>query len=213
MNTRSKRISSIGLCFHWLYMERSLCYGLSGYVFSPKLPPMQIRYRIAIASVLVAFLVLIRFYEQSLFYDPLMEFYQSDYLHDTIPHFITWKLLANVFLRFVLNSGISLAILYVAFLDKNILKFSFLLYLLLFISCFSAFTFLILTVENENFMALFYMRRFLIQPLFLILLLPAFYYYRLKNSVKIYGNKWRCWMCAFVSNWYKETYLIDSEPD
>ncbi len=145
---------------------------------------MEIRYRIAIISLLVGFLVLIRFFEHSLFYDPLIEFYQSDYLNNKVPHFITWKLLANVFLRFLLNTVISLAILYVAFLDKNILKFSVLLYILLFIGCFSGFTFLTLTIENENFMALFYMRRFLIHPIFVIILLPAFYYFRLNNSVK-----------------------------
>ncbi|CAM4309577.1 exosortase F system-associated membrane protein [Gillisia limnaea] len=150
---------------------------------------MEIRYRIAIISLLVGLLVLIRFFEHSLFYDPLIEFYKSDYLNDKVPNFITWKLFANVFLRFLLNTGVSLAIVYAAFLDKNILKFSFLLYALLFIGCFSVFTFLILTIENENFMALFYMRRFLIHPIFVIILLPAFYYFRLKNSIKIDENK------------------------
>ena len=145
---------------------------------------MELKYRLAIISLLVGLLVLIRFLEHSLFYDPLMEFYQSDYLNNKLPHFITWKLLANVFLRFLLNTIISLAIVYVAFLDKNILKFSFLLYVLLFIACFTGFTFLILTIENENFMALFYIRRFLIHPIFVIILLPAFYYFRLKNSTK-----------------------------
>lgn len=144
---------------------------------------MGIKYRIAIISLLVGLLVLIRYFEHSLFYDPLIEFYQSDYLNDKVPDFITWKLLANVFLRFSLNTGISLAIIYVAFLDKNILKFSFLLYVLLFTACFSGFAFLILTIENENFMALFYLRRFLIHPIFVIILLPAFYYFRLNNSI------------------------------
>lgn len=150
---------------------------------------MKLRYRIAIISLLVGLLVLIRFFEHSMFYDPLIDFYQSDYLNDKVPHFITWKLLANVFLRFLLNTGISLAIIYVAFLDKNILKFSFLLYVLLFTACFSGLAFLILTIENENFMALFYLRRFLIHPIFVIILLPAFYYFRLKNSSKADRNK------------------------
>lgn len=144
---------------------------------------MGVKYRIAIISFLLGLLVLIRYFEHSLFYDPLIEFYQSDYLNDKVPDFITWKLLANVFLRFLLNTVISLAIIYVAFLDKNILKFSFLLYVLLFTACFSGFAFLILTIENENFMALFYLRRFLIHPIFVIILLPAFYYFRLNNSI------------------------------
>jgi exosortase F-associated protein len=51
---------------------------------------------------------------------------------------------------------------------------------ILFIASFSVFAFLIINIEEEHFMALFYVRRFLIHPLFVIILLPAFYYYRLK---------------------------------
>lgn len=145
---------------------------------------MKARYRIIGIAFLVVLLVLIRYFEQELFYDPLIHFYYSDYLNNKIPHFLTGELLLNVFLRFCLNTLISLGIIYVAFFDKNILKFSFLLYILLFIICFSAFSFLILTIENENFMAIFYIRRFLIHPIFVIILLPAFYYFRLKNYGK-----------------------------
>lgn len=116
---------------------------------------MEITYRIGIASLLVSLLVILRFFEHSLFYDPLIDFYKSDYLHNTIPDFITWKLLANIALRFWINSGISLAIMYSVFMDKSILKFSFLLYVLLFAFCFPGITFLILTIENENFTVLF----------------------------------------------------------
>jgi exosortase F-associated protein len=70
--------------------------------------------------------------------------------------------------------------LYVAFLDKNILKFSFFLYLILFVASFSIFDFLIFNIQDKHFLALFYVRRFLIHPIFVIILLPAFYYYRLK---------------------------------
>jgi exosortase F-associated protein len=148
---------------------------------------MKARYRIIGIALLVGLLALIRYFEQELFYDPLIHFYKSDYLNDKIPHFLAGELLLNVFLRFSLNTMISLGIIYVAFFDKNIVKFSLLLYILLFIICFSAFSFLILTIENENFMALFYIRRFLIHPIFVIILLPAFYYYRLKNSGR-YGS-------------------------
>ena len=142
---------------------------------------MKARYRAAGISLLVGLLVLIRYFEMSLFYDPLIDFYQSDYLHDTIPHFQTTKLLLYTSLRFFLNTVISLAIIYVAFLDRNILKFSMLLYVVLFGICISGFAFLIYTIENQNYMALFYVRRFLIHPVFVIILLPAFYYYRLNN--------------------------------
>lgn len=142
---------------------------------------MKARYRAAGIGLLVVLLVLIRYYENSLFYDPLLDFYKSDYLHGNVPHFEQLRLLIHTAFRFALNTIISLAIIYVAFLDKNILKFSLLLYLILFGICFSGFMFLIFTIENENFMALFYVRRFLIHPIFVLILLPAFYYYRLMS--------------------------------
>lgn len=142
---------------------------------------MKARYRIAGIGILVLLLVLIRYYEDWLFYDPLLEFYHSEYLHNKVPYFNTFELLLNIFYRFFLNSVISLGIIYIAFFDKNILKFSILLYGLLFLLGFPLLMFLILTIENQNFLALFYVRRFLIHPVFIILLLPAFYYYRLNT--------------------------------
>lgn len=153
---------------------------------------MKARYRIAGISLLVLLLVLIRHFESLLFYDPLLEFYHSDYLMNRTPHFETLELLLNVFYRFFLNSLISLAIIYVAFLDKSILKFSFMLYVVLFLVAFPVLMFLILTIENHNFLALFYVRRFLIHPVFVIILLPAFYYYRLnmrqRNKFKSFSR-------------------------
>ncbi len=147
---------------------------------------MKIGYRALGIAFLVAFLVLIRYFESWLFYDPLLEFFSSNYLQDRIPTFETTELLLHVFYRFFLNSIISLAIIYIAFFDAGILKFSIYLYLILFLIAFPVFMFLILTIENQNFLALFYVRRFLIQPIFVIILLPAFYYYRL---VVRQGNK------------------------
>ena len=44
---------------------------------------------------------------------------------------------------------------------------------------------LIFEIESENFLALFYVRRFLIHPIFVLILMPAFYYYRRKNVHKL----------------------------
>lgn len=142
---------------------------------------MKARYRVVGIGFLVGLLVLIRYFENHLFYDPLINFFQLEYLHDNIPSFEAGRLLLNVALRFFLNTLISLAIIYVAFFDKNILRFSALLFLLLFLVCFPVFFFFVYTIENQNFMALFYVRRFLIHPVFVIILLPAFYYYRLMD--------------------------------
>ena len=141
---------------------------------------MKKRYRIVLISILIIFLAAIRFYETRLFYDPLINFFKSsDYLRDKIPDFKAGLLILNTFFRYILNSSISIAILGIAFSDRNIVKFSALLYAFLLLLAGSVFIYLILTIENEHFLALFYVRRFLIHPIFILVLLPAFYYYRM----------------------------------
>ena len=145
---------------------------------------MKKRYKIIMISMLVILLAMVRYFENQLFYDPLIKFYEADYLHHSFPYFETGKLFFNVLLRYVLNSIISLGILYVTFFDKNILEFSIYLFSIFFVICFTAFVFLIFEIESQNFLAIFYVRRFLIHPIFVLILMPAFYYYRRKNVHK-----------------------------
>jgi exosortase F-associated protein len=142
---------------------------------------MKKRYKIIMISFLVILLALVRYFENQLFYDPLIKFYEADYLQDTIPYFETGKMFFNVLLRYSLNSIISLGILYVTFFDRKILEFSVYLYSIFFVICFTVFVFLIFEIESEHFLAIFYVRRFLIHPIFVLILMPAFYYYRRKN--------------------------------
>ena len=84
--------------------------------------------------------------------------------------------------RFWLNALISLLILKVVFKKAEILKISILIYGALFVVLIIAFTYLIAGYEQNYNLALFYIRRFLIQPVMLLLLLPAFYYQKLRNK-------------------------------
>ena len=131
--------------------------------------------------ILVLLLAAVRFFEEDLFYDPLIIFFKSDYLLGIIPPMDMARLMLNLTLRYTLNTLISLGILYVSFRDLNIIKFSMILYGLLYVTATSVFIFLVLNIEREHYLALFYVRRFLIHPLFLIILLPAFYYYRIRG--------------------------------
>lgn len=127
-------------------------------------------------------LAFVRFFETEIFYDPFTKFFKSEYLNADAPIFKTEKLLLNISFRYWLNTFLSLLIIYVAFLDKNILKFSFLFYLIMFFILFSIFILLLKDLKPENYMNLFYVRRFLIQPILVLLLLPAFYYQKLKKT-------------------------------
>ena len=138
-------------------------------------------YRALQIGILILLLAAVRFFEQELFYDPLIQFFKSDYLLGIIPPMDMAKLMMNLTLRYTLNTLISLAIIYVSFRDMNILKFSALLYAILYVAATAVFIFLVLNIEREHYLALFYVRRFLIHPLFLLILLPAFYYYKLRG--------------------------------
>lgn len=140
-----------------------------------------IKIRVLQIGLLVLMLAAIRLFEVQLFYDPLIQFFMSDYLTGEVPEFNFWLLILNMIFRFLLNTAISLAIIYLAFRDSQIMKFSGLLYGLLFIGGMSIFIFLLLNIQREHFLALFYVRRFLIHPIFILILLPAFYYYRLSS--------------------------------
>lgn len=145
---------------------------------------MKARYRSLGIAFLVGLLVLIRFYEDSLFYDPLIQFYNTNYLHGIVPELDMSKLIFFLVLRFGLNSLISLAIIYVAFLDKEIVRFSAILFLLLFLLGGTVLSIMLFNMESADYMAIFYVRRFLIHPVFVLILLPAFYYYRLQQRRK-----------------------------
>ena len=131
--------------------------------------------------VLVFLLILIRFYEDILFYDPYLTFFQNDYLYIDSPRREIAKLIGFTTLRFVLNTVISLAILYMVFKDKSIIKFSSIIYAIVFVVFILIYLYFVVNPRQEDYYLFFNVRRFLIQPIILILLLPAFYYHKIRN--------------------------------
>ena len=128
------------------------------------------------AALLFGLLILMRMFEGELFYDPLISFFKTNHSTEKLPQMDHLKLVGNVVLRFMITTCISLGILWVLFRKKEILKVAGLLYLVLFVILMGAFLVLMQSSELGGHMALFYVRRFLIQPLFLLLLIPAFYF-------------------------------------
>jgi len=126
--------------------------------------------------ILISLLVSIRLFENQLFYDPFLNYFQSEYAHLPFPQINIFKLFFSLGIRFYLNSVISLLLLYVIFNDKQIVKFSALLYMILGSILMISFVFVLTFFAEESKMTLFYIRRFLIQPIFILLFIPAFYY-------------------------------------
>lgn len=137
--------------------------------------------RIALATLFAIGLVVIRAYEDSLFYDPFLNYFKTDYYNLPIPEIDNFKLFLGLFFRYFMNTVLSLAIIYVLFKDIDAIKFASFLYSLFFVILIIALFFILLNTGETNKMGLFYIRRFLIQPLFLLLFLPAFYYQKQKK--------------------------------
>jgi len=131
--------------------------------------------------ILFGLLVLIRVFENELFYDPYLLFFQNDYLYIDNPRREVFKLTAFTALRYGLNTLISLGILYLVFKDKSMIKFSVFVYTISFFILILIYLYFVVNPRQEDYYLFFNMRRFLIQPIILLILLPAFYYYRIRE--------------------------------
>ncbi|UUF15987.1 MULTISPECIES: exosortase F system-associated membrane protein [Flavobacterium] len=134
-------------------------------------------------SVLVIFCFgIIRAFENMLFYDPFLDYFEKDFNNIKLPEVDSLKLFLNLLLRFALNTALSLILIYTLFRDKGILIFSSFLYAFFSVVLFAMF-FIIVEYFPEKSWLLFYVRRFIIQPIFVLLFIPAFYY-QLQNLKK-----------------------------
>lgn len=138
--------------------------------------------KIILALILFSLFFVVRAFESQLFYDPLLEYFKNDYLYKPIYDMDVPCLTLNLLFRYTLNSLISLGLIWVLFKRSDYLKFS--VYFLILAFTFLIVVFVLLLRDNleSGYLLLFYIRRFIIHPLFLLLLLPAFYYQKISNE-------------------------------
>lgn len=122
-------------------------------------------------------ILLVRAFEQQWFYDPFTTFFKSEYLGRPLPDYDAWRLLASFALRFAVNSLLSLIVLYVLFPDKQLIRFFGVLYVVSFV-LFSIGFFAMASADKPAPMFLFYLRRFLIHPVLLLVFAAALFYQR-----------------------------------
>ncbi len=133
------------------------------------------KFKVLQVSLLVILLALIRGFENELFYDPFLNYYKSEN-NNGYPMYDSLELFGNIFFRYFLNTIISLAILFLIFSEMAIVKFSALLYIGFFVVLTLLFYLYLNFFDESHKMILFYIRRFLIQPIFLLLFIPGYYY-------------------------------------
>jgi len=137
---------------------------------------MRKRVKIPIIIALFGLLILVRAFGPQLFYDPFITYFKNAYLNEAIPEYNSFKLWASIFFRYAINAIISLTIIYVAFGKKGLVRFSVKFYIAAFVVL-GIFYFILLQFEMINgHLFTYYVRRFLIHPVFVLILLPAFYY-------------------------------------
>lgn len=138
--------------------------------------------KIVFSLFFLCLLFLIRAFETTLFYDPLIDYFKNDYLHQKIDNIDSWRLLINLLYRYLLNSIISLGLIWILFKRKDYVKFSGVFFVLAFIILIPVFLFLLKDNFQRGYLLFFYVRRFIIQPLFLLLLVPLFFYQKSSDT-------------------------------
>jgi len=125
-------------------------------------------------------LICVRVFEKQLFYDPFIEFYKTNFKVRPLLYLDDLKLFFSIGFRYLLNAIFSIILLYLIFQERKLVILSVWLYLFLFLILIGIF-FLLLNSKTPDYLTLFYVRRFLIQPLFLVLFVPAFYYQKISK--------------------------------
>jgi len=161
-----------------------LFYGFSGSIdFQNMLNKLkENKFKIITAIVVVISFALIRSFEKKLFYDPFRVYFSADFHSSPYPEVQTLKFFFGLFLRYFLNSALSLWLIYALFKDREIFKFSLFVYTFFLVVLLVAF-YVILYFFPDGGWLLFYVRRFIIQPILVLLFIPGFYY-QLQKSKK-----------------------------
>jgi len=131
--------------------------------------------RVLIVTCLFCCLVLIRAFEYNLFYDPFLAYFKSDHLSQSLPNILPVKLFLSYLFRFSLNTIISVLILKISFENNSYIKTIISFYSLAFVVLSVLFFFLISSRVEVTYLLPFYVRRFIIQPLFVLILFPFLY--------------------------------------
>ncbi|WP_233701803.1 exosortase F system-associated membrane protein [Kaistella solincola] len=121
-------------------------------------------------------LIAVRMFEDQLFYDPFQAFFHIANEHAAFPAFEWTPLIFGYIFRFFLNLALSTAIVHLIFNSKRWTLQAAVLITVVFLITFPIYLYCIYTQFEVGYLFSFYMRRFVIQPLILLLIIPLFYY-------------------------------------
>jgi exosortase F-associated protein len=131
--------------------------------------------------LLVAGLVAVRGFEDLFFPDPLKVYFHSDFQLRPVPPVSMLEQIVVTSLRFLANMILSLWIVWYLYKKKAYVNASLWVYLFAYLLLMVAFCLLLTADSDLGKMGLFYVRRFLIHPLLLFVLVAGFYFLQHKN--------------------------------
>ncbi|SMC48889.1 exosortase F system-associated membrane protein [Moheibacter sediminis] len=132
--------------------------------------------RYLLAAVLVVCLILVRGFEKELFYDPFLQFFKGDFINSEYPEYDLARVVLSVISRYLINTIISILIIGLIFWSRNYILFTSYIYAGFFLILLPIYIYFVETEFSLGENMGFYIRRFLIQPVLLLILIPAFYY-------------------------------------
>ncbi|RMZ60999.1 exosortase F system-associated protein [Chryseobacterium nematophagum] len=118
----------------------------------------------------------VRVFEDTIFYDPFLNYFHEANKNISFPDYTWGKLIMSHLFRFVLNLFFSCLIIYCLFRNKEWTIQGGVLLIIIFGITFPIYLYCIYDRFELGYLFSFYMRRFVIQPLILLLIVPMFYY-------------------------------------
>ena len=132
-----------------------------------------------LVAIGVAGLIAVRIFEDKIFYDPFLQYFHETGSMSGWPVFLWGKLIVSYCFRFGLNLFFSTLIVHFLFLDQQRTIQALVMMVLVFVVTFPMYLWCIYTKFEMGDLFSFYLRRFVIQPLTVLLVVPIFYYRKL----------------------------------
>jgi exosortase F-associated protein len=124
----------------------------------------------------LAGLISVRIVEDSIFYDPLLAYFHEANNNIAFPDFDWAKLLLSYLFRFSLNLLFSTLIIHFIFLNKSWTVQAVVMMLLVFAIAFPLYLFCLYNQFTIGYLFSFFVRRLVIQPMVVLLIVPLYYY-------------------------------------
>lgn len=133
--------------------------------------PLKIRWAVGLACLMG--LVLVYLNQNAWFYKG---FYDTGAAADKVPDFEATKFFFSKYFRFLLNDSLALGILWALFQEKKYMSFAFVVFLLEAFVMMPVYTLSAIWFWDETKFFISHLHRLVVNPFFMMLLIPAFFY-------------------------------------